>query len=131
MKDMLGQWNKGRYAFVHTVLYMYISLKSRRSIVTKVLVQRDNMYGDRLVFINLANDLKFASEKNLVTYRIGFRSAQADHPLRFALLEIKQQGVSTETTGNDGGYDLNIMNSFRIIEKILWQTRHQRHMTGR
>ena len=72
------------------------------------------MNNNRLVSINLANDLRFAGDKNLVTYSIGFRTAQADHPLGFACLEIRQQSVRIENTGNDGGYDLNIMSSWCI-----------------
>ena len=52
----------------------------------------------------------------MVTDRIGFGSAQADHPLRFAFLGIRQQGVGIENTGNNGGYDLNIIDSLELSE---------------
>ena len=54
-----------------------------------------------------------------MTNCIGLESAQADHPPRFALLEIGQQGVRTKHFGNNGNYNLNIRNSFGTIGNFI------------
>ena len=66
---------------------MCVSLKRWTSIVTEVPVHRDNMHCYRMVFINLANYLGIASDKNLMTSNLRFGTAQADHELRFAFLK--------------------------------------------
>ena len=115
MKTVRGQRNKGRYAFIHTVLNVCVSLKRWGSIDTNVLVHRDNMNSYRMVFTNLANDLGSASDKKLMTSNLRFRTAQADHELRFAFSEIGQQGMRVKSTCNNGGHTLNIINSSGII----------------
>ena len=68
-----------------------------------------------MVGIDLTDNLSLACDKNLIFDGVGAGTAQADHPFRFALSEIRQKSMGIENTGNNGGDGSHVVDRFTIV----------------
>ena len=82
-------------------------------------IQGNNVGGYRMVGIDLTDNLSLACDRNLIFDGIGIGTAQADHPLRFALFEIRQKSMGIENTSDNGSDGLHIVDSFGVVMNFM------------
>ena len=82
-------------------------------------VQRDNKCGYRTFSVDFADNLGLARDKNLIFHGVGIGTAQADHPFRFALFELRQKSMGIENTGNNGSNGLHVVDGFGVVMNFM------------